>query len=175
MHYILETERLGLRTFTLDDTAFIIELLNSPGWLQFIGDRNVKTREQAMAYLENGPMKSYIQNGFGLSLVERKEDGIPIGMCGIVKRDTLSHPDIGFAFLPEYNGKGYAMEMAEATLAYARDTLGLPTILAITLPENSRSIRLLEKIGLSCKGTFSYPNSQEALKLFSNECPQEKL
>ena len=94
---IFETERLRLRKFTFDDTKFIIELLNSPGWIEFIGDRNVKTEDQAAAYLQNGPMKSYVQNGFGLSMVETKA-GHPIGMCGILKRDTLDNPDIGFAF-----------------------------------------------------------------------------
>lgn len=144
---ILETERLRLRKFTLGDTKFIIELLNSPGWIEFIGDRNIKTEEQATAYLQNGPMKSYVQNGYGLSMVETKE-GIPIGMCGIINRDTLEHPDIGFAFLEEFTGQGYAYEIASATLSYAMNTLKISKIVAITLPGNTRSIKLLEKIGM---------------------------
>jgi RimJ/RimL family protein N-acetyltransferase len=168
MKYILETERLRLREFALDDTKFIIELLNSPGWLQFIGDRNVKTEEQATTYLQNGPLKSYIQNGFGLSLVEKKDDNQAIGMCGIIKRDSLDHPDIGFAFLPEHGGKGYAFEMASATLSYAKDKLSIPKVSAITLPANSRSIKLLEKIGLKFVKTFSFPNSNDELLLYSN-------
>jgi RimJ/RimL family protein N-acetyltransferase len=95
---ILETKRLRLREFTLEDTAFILDLLNSPGWLRYIGDRGVKTEEQAKNYLLNGPIKSYTKNGYGLSMVERKDDNKPIGMCGIIKRDTLENPDIGFAF-----------------------------------------------------------------------------
>src|SRR5215210_8708442 len=102
MNYILETDRLRLRQFTLQDTSFIIELLNSPGWLKFIGDRNVKSEPQARNYLENGPLKSYQEYGYGLSMVERKTDNQAIGMCGILKRQTLEHPDIGFAFLPRF-------------------------------------------------------------------------
>lgn len=168
MNYIFETDRLRLREFTLHDTAFILELLNSPGWLQFIGDRNVKTEEQAKSYLENGPLKSYAEQGYGLSLVEKKEDNTPIGMCGILNRANLNDPDIGFAFLPGFNGNGYAFEMASATLAYAKDKLKLPKISAITIPDNVKSIRLLEKIGLSYSHTFSFPDSEVELLLYRN-------
>ena len=160
---ILETKRLRLRKFTLGDTKFIIQLLNSPGWIEFIGDRNIKTEEQAIAYLQNGPMKSYVQNGYGLSMVETKE-GIPIGMCGIINRDTLEHPDIGFAFLEEFTGKGYAYEIASATLSYAMNTLQISKIVAITLPRNTRSIKLLEKIGM--KPVISFLQNGEELILF---------
>ena len=128
MEYILETERLGLREFNLKDTQFIIELLNSPGWLQFIGDRNVKTAGEAASYIKNGPIKSYSENGFGLCMVEIKENKTAIGMCGLIKRDGLENPDIGFAFLPNYMTKGYAFEIACATLSYAKDTLGIHKI-----------------------------------------------
>jgi RimJ/RimL family protein N-acetyltransferase len=168
MQHILETERLRLREFTLADTSFILELLNSPGWLEFIGDRQVQTEEQAKAYLENGPFKSYQDNGFGLSMVELKEGNQPIGMCGILKRNTLEDPDIGFAFLPVFSGKGYAFEIAEATLNHAQTTLHIPTILAITVPENKRSIHLLEKIGMTYQKDLSFPGDEEVLMLFSN-------
>jgi RimJ/RimL family protein N-acetyltransferase len=167
MNYILETERLQLREFTMDDTAFIIELVNSEGWLKFIGERNVKTEEQAKAYLENGPMKSYREHGFGLSMVEIKEDNRKIGMCGLLKRDTLEHPDIGFAFLPEWMGKGYAFEIACATLIYASNTLKIPTICAIVVPENNRSIKLLEKIGMTFMKRVQLPPNHEELLLYS--------
>jgi RimJ/RimL family protein N-acetyltransferase len=168
MNYILETERLRLRELTLDDTAFIIELVNSPGWLKFIGDRNVKSEEQAKAYLQNGPLKSYRENGFGLSLVETKEGNRKIGMCGILKRDTLEHPDIGYALLPEFTGNGYAFEMAHAMLQYATGQLKLPTICAITVPENARSIKILEKLGLRNMKRIQLPNNQEELLLYYN-------
>ncbi len=168
MKYILETERLRLREFTLNDTKFIVELLNSPGWLQFIGDKNVKTEDQAKNYLENEPIKSYLENGYGLSLVERKGDNKAIGMCGIINRSDLDYPDIGFAFLSEFNGKGYAFEIASATMNYAKDKLNISKILAITLAENSKSILLLEKIGLKFIKTFCFPNSEEELLLYSN-------
>ncbi|MEP7262980.1 MAG: GNAT family N-acetyltransferase [Bacteroidota bacterium] len=148
MKIILETERLALREFTLDDASFIIALLNTPGWLKYIGDRNVKSVEDAKKYLQNGPMKSYEENGFGLMMVLLKEGMIPAGMCGIIKRASLEHPDIGFAFLPQFTGKGYATEIATATMDYAKNKLQLPVIFGITLPENIRSIQLLEKSGL---------------------------
>lgn len=168
MNYILKTERLRLREFTLDDTAFIIELLNSPGWLQFIGDRNVKTDEQARAYIENGPLKSYRVNGYGLWLVEIIKDEKSIGMCGIINREYLDNPDIGFAFLPGYHGHGYAYEVVSATMDYAKQHLQILKMEAITIAENERSIRLLEKIGLRFSKTFCFPDSKDALLLYSN-------
>jgi RimJ/RimL family protein N-acetyltransferase len=164
---ILETDRLTLRQFTLNDTAFIIKLLNSPGWLEFIGDRNVTTREQAENYLLSGPLKSYHENGFGLYLVELKHDKTPIGMCGLLKRDYLENPDIGFAFLPEKMGMGYAFEIAKATIAYSKETLQVPHVLAITMHTNKSSINLLEKVGLTFLKMVSSPTGEE-LMLFGN-------
>jgi [ribosomal protein S5]-alanine N-acetyltransferase len=163
---ILQTARLLLRELTPGDTTFLIALLNSPGWLRYIGDRNVRTEEQAQAYLENGPWRSYRENGFGLYLVQRLEDGQALGLCGLLKREGLEHPDIGFAFLPEYMGRGYAFESASAMLEYAKNTLRLPTILAIVLPENQASIRLLEKLGMQQDGTYCLPGEQERLWLY---------
>jgi RimJ/RimL family protein N-acetyltransferase len=168
MKQILETDRLRLREFNNEDTAFIISLLNSEGWLKFIGDRHVRTPDQAKAYLENGPLKSYLENGYGLSLVERKEDNKPIGMCGILNRDTLGNPDIGFAFLPEFNGNGYAFEIVSATMLYAKEKLTLPKVLAITLPDNTRSISLLKKIGFTFKKTIRLPDGTQDLSLYEN-------
>jgi len=168
MKCILETERLRLKEFTPIDSEFIVELLNSPGWLQFIGDRNIKTEEQAKHYLENGPIKSYKENGYGLWLVEKKADNTAIGMCGIIKRETLNHPDLGFAFLPAYNCNGYAFEITSATMEYAKHQLNISKILAITVPNNSKSIRLLEKIKLKFIQTIIFPTSQEELLLYSN-------
>jgi RimJ/RimL family protein N-acetyltransferase len=164
---ILETNRLLLREFTLDDTPFIIELLNSPGWIEFIGDRNVKTEEQAKLYLQNGPLKSYKENGFGLSMVQLKDGNTPIGMCGIIRRHNLDGTDIGFAFLPEFISKGYGYEIAWAVLKHAKAVLQLPTILAITVPHNRASIKLLEKIGLKFVKLFHFPDSEEELLLYS--------
>lgn len=166
---VLQTERLRLRPFALTDTAFIIDLLNSPGWLEFIGDRHVKTEEEATAYLQNGPMKSFDLYGYGLCLVERREDGVPVGMCGVFKRDNLEKPDIGFAFLPQYSGAGYAYEIASATMEHAREVLKLPEIWAITVPQNERSIKLLQKIGLRYAKTFRFPGSEQDLLLYSTE------
>ncbi|MEO5890069.1 MAG: GNAT family N-acetyltransferase [Ferruginibacter sp.] len=168
MNYILETERLKLREFTINDTKFIIELLNSPGWLEFIGDRNIRTEEQAKGYLKNGPLKSYQDNGFGLYLVETNNDLTPIGMCGIIKRENLANPDIGFAFMQEFMGQGFAFEIANATVAFAKNVLNLPVIFAITVPHNKKSISLLEKLGLKFCKIINFQNSREDLMLFSN-------
>jgi RimJ/RimL family protein N-acetyltransferase len=168
MNYLFETERLKLRELTLDDTSFITELVNSPGWLKYIGERNVKTLAQAKAYLENGPIKSYRENGFGLWLVEKKENKISIGLCGILRRDQLELPDIGFAFLPAFTGMGFASEAAEATMVFARERLLLQKICAIVMPENNSSIRLLEKVGMKFSKPFRFPDGKEELALYTN-------
>jgi len=165
MTEILETDRLILRQFELTDAKFIVELVNSPGWIEFIGDRNIRTEEAASNYLQNGPMKSYRENGFGLCMVELK-DGTPIGMCGILRRDTLENPDIGFSFLPKFTGMGYAFEIANATINYAKNRLNLKTILAITVPNNKRSRHLLEKIGLMFIKTIYTSVDNEELMLY---------
>ena len=168
MQSILETDRLRIREFSLDDAAFIIELLNSPGWLQNIGDRHVHTTEQAIAYLQNGPIKSYAQNGFGLWMVELKKGFTPIAMCGIIRRDFLEHPDIGFALLPSYMGQGYAYEMASAVLAYATNELQLTKLCAIVLAENEHSIKLLNKLHFQPQSTIVYPGTNDELLLYEN-------
>ncbi|WP_291403618.1 GNAT family N-acetyltransferase [Daejeonella sp.] len=168
MNYILETERLALRELNESDASFIIELLNSDGWLKYIGDRNVKTEDQARDYLNNGPIKSYQDNGYGLYLVELKNEKIPIGICGIIKRDTLEFPDIGYAFLPKYMGQGYAFEIAQQTLQYAKNQLNINKILAITNPENKASIKLLGKLGLTFQKMIDATNDSIELKLFSS-------
>lgn len=167
MKSILSTERLYLREFTLEDVSFIIELLNSPGWIQFIGDRNVHSEEDAKKYLLNGPLKSYKENGFGLSMVVRTDNGLPIGMCGLLKRDTLRNPDIGFAFLPEFGGQGYAFEITDALLTFARQNWKAQKISAIALPNNSKSIRLLEKLGFHFESIFRLAPDKEELHLYN--------
>lgn len=163
----LETDRLTFRQLTLADAPFIVELVNTPGWLRFIGERNIKTSEQAENYLENGPIASYAQNGFGLYGVELKSEKTLIGMCGLIKRETLPDPDIGFAFLPEFTGSGFAFEAADAVMSLATNTLKLPVVLAITLPENESSRKLLEKIGLKFVRMTSSPDKED-LMLYSN-------
>lgn len=166
MATVLETPRLTLRKFTLNDTPFTIELLNTEGWLKYIGDRNIKNEEQAKHYLINGPLKNYNENGFGLSLVELKVTQTPIGMCGLIKRTYLENTDIGFAFLPAYSGKGYGYEIANATLNYAKNNLKIKTIDAITLPTNTNSIKLIEKLGMTYHSIFIDPNTKEELLLY---------
>lgn len=144
---VLETDRLVLRRMSVDDAEFELRLLNEPSFLRFIGDRGVRTLEDARAYILKGPVDMYERLGFGLYITELKEEGVPIGICGLVKRDFLEDVDIGFAFLPEFWGQGYASEAAAAVMEYAKGALGLKRLVAITNPENHSSIRLLEKLG----------------------------
>ena len=143
-----ETERLLLRPLTEDDAEFMLELLNDPSFIRNIGDRRVRSLDGAKAYITNGPVASYARNGFGLYLVELQETHESMGICGLIRRNTLSDVDIGYAFLPPYRGQGYALEAARAVVEYARGTMQLPRLLAITSPENNASNALLEKIGM---------------------------
>ncbi len=163
---VSETERLQLRHLTLDDAPFVLELVNDPSWIQFIGDRGIRTVAQAEAYLQNGPIASYAENGFGLYLVQRKEDAVPLGMCGLLKRPSLPHADIGFAFLPQFTGQGYGFEAATAVLHHARHDLNLPAVLAIVVPNNHRSIKLLQKLGLRFQKMVSLAEDQPEVMLF---------
>ncbi|HET9294082.1 MAG TPA: GNAT family N-acetyltransferase, partial [Gemmatimonadales bacterium] len=146
---------------------FILGLLNEPSFLRYIGDRGVRTVEDARAYIAKGPIDSYDRHGFGLLLVSRKEDGVPIGMCGLLRRDALPDVDVGFAFLPAFWGKGYAFESAAAVLSYGREVLGLNRIVAITSPENEGSIRVLTKLGMRFEGMIRLADSEPEVRLFA--------
>jgi RimJ/RimL family protein N-acetyltransferase len=164
---ILESARLRIRQLTFDDAAFVLRLLNEPSFLQNIGDRGVRTRDDARNYILTGPMASYAQYGFGLFRVELKDSGTPIGMCGLLKRDYLDDADIGFAFLPEFWSKGYAYESAAAMMAHGRESLGLKRIVAITAPDNHGSMNVLRKIGLEFERMVRRPNETEDTRLFT--------
>ncbi len=166
MEIVIETERLILRKFTIEDAPFMLELLNTPTWIRFIGDRNVHSVEEAQQYLINGNIKNYSTHGFGFYLVAVKETGESIGMCGLVKRDSLDDTDIGFAFLPQFIGKGYGFEAASATLIYAQNTLQLHKIIAIVNPDNADSIKLIKKIGLQFEKMVQLPFTDIELMLF---------
>ena len=166
MTIILTTKRLFIRPFTLDDAPFILELLNEPSFIQNIGDRGVRSLADACAYLLNGPIASYERNGFGLYGVELKAEGVMVGMCGLIRRDTLPDVDIGFAFLPPYWGLGYAFEAAAAVMAYGRDALKLDRIVAIVSPGNEASINVLRKLGLHYERMIPWADDDSALKLF---------
>ncbi len=164
---VLETERLILRQLTIDHAEFVLELLNEPSFLQYIGDRGVRNLEDAREYILNRLITSYERNGFGLYLVELREGRIPIGISGLVKRATLPDADIGFAFLPAYWSKGYALESAAAVMNYARETLKLDRILAITSPDNEASAKLLGKIGLRFERMIKLSEDADEVKLFT--------
>lgn len=166
---VLETDRLILRRFTVGDAQFILTLLNEPSFLRYIGDKNVRNLEDARQYILNGPIASYEKNGFGLYLVELKESTTPIGMCGLLKREELPDPDIGFAFLPAVWGKGFASEAAAAVLKDAHQKLRLERILAITSLDNDTSIKLLERLGFTFQRAIKMLLTGEQVKLFARD------
>jgi len=163
---IITTERLDICKLSLKDAPFILKLLNTPSWLRFIGDRNVHSVEDARSYLEKGYLKSYETLGYGFYLLKLKETGTPVGICGLIRRDFLNDADIGFALLPEYEGKGYGYESSNAVLRYAIQELGMKRIVAITDSENVASQKLLEKLGLKYECMVAYPGDDEPLMLF---------
>jgi len=167
MDAVLETERLTMRHLDVSDAEFIVSLLNEPGFLQYIGDRQVRSIDDAVGYILKGPAASYRQHGFGLDLVQLKSDGSRIGICGLIQRDYLPHPDIGYAFQEKFWFKGYGVEAAAGVLQHARLVLGLPRILAITSEENVGSIRVLEKIGLGFERHFEQPGYPAPSRLYS--------
>ena len=170
---VLRTPRLRLRWFepaAEADQQFVIELLNDPDWIANIGKRDVSTREQAEAYLRDGPRAMCEKLGFGLYMVE-VTDGptapTPVGMCGLLKRDHLPDVDIGFAFLPAWRGQGMAREAAEGVLRWAQEQLGIPRILAIVTPSNDPSLGLLERLGFADEGLIQVPPDNETLRLLA--------
>lgn len=164
----LETDRLIVRPITFDDAPFILTLLNEPSFLRYIGDKQVRTVEDARQYILNGPVASYERHGFGLCLMELRESNTPVGMCGILKREELPDPDIGFALMPDFWNKGLAFEAAAAVLKDARERLKLNRILAITSLDNDASINLLERLGFSFEEIIQLASDREQVRLFIN-------
>lgn len=150
---VLQTARLRLRHFERRDAAFILELLNEPSWVANIGERHVRDLAQAEAWIEEKLVAVYARLGFGFWAVERQEDGALLGMCGLIRRDTLPAADLGYAFVPRAWGRGYAREAAAACLHHARAALGLAEVLAITGPDNQASQRLLADLGFTLRET----------------------
>lgn len=163
---VIETERLSLRQLSLEDAPFILTLVNQPSFLRYIGDKQVRNIEDAQQYLLNGPIASYKQNGFGLYLVQLKDGGASIGMCGLIKRAELPNVDIGFAFLPDFWGQGFGFEAATAVLKYGQETLQLDRIVAITSLDNEPSIKLLRRMGFILEEIINLGKDREQVKLF---------
>jgi ribosomal-protein-alanine N-acetyltransferase len=166
---VIETERLTLRQLVITDAEFILGLLNQPSFLRYIGDKGVRTIDDARNYIVSGPRNSYERNGFGLWLVELRNTKMPTGICGLLKRDTLTDADVGFAFLPEFWSMGYAYESASAVMGYARNVIGLKRVLAITNPDNAGSIKVLEKIGLRFEKMIRLSESEPEINLFASD------
>jgi RimJ/RimL family protein N-acetyltransferase len=171
---VLETKRLNLRWLNVHDAPFILELLNDPSFIRFIGDKGVRTLDDARNYILNGPVASYEKFGFGLNAVDLKDANVPIGICGVLKRDTLPHPDIGFAFLPAYWNKGYAYEASAAVLEHARNNLNIDRVLAITTPDNDASAKLLVKLGLRLDRLIKLSPDADEVKLFTVGIDEEQ-
>lgn len=150
--HILDTERLSLREFTPLDAPFLLRLVNEPGWLRHINDPGVRTLDDALAWAEGRLLKAYRELGHGFWAVERREDGVLVGLCGLFKRPALPEPDLGYALLAEHEGRGYALEAARGCVAHARDVLGWPTLMAITALDNAPSVALLDKLGFVEQG-----------------------
>lgn len=163
---ILRSERLQLRRMTLDDADFIVELLNSPKWIKYIGQRKVETLELAEQYLQERVLPSYESLGFGFYIIERLSDGVRLGNCGLTLRDGMEHADIGYALLPQYEGKGYALEAAGAVLEYGIKVHKLTHVAAIVTSDNARSIHLLKKLGMQYETKIKLPDDDEELMLF---------
>jgi RimJ/RimL family protein N-acetyltransferase len=162
---MLQTPRLRLRELTAEDAPFTLRLLNEPSFIANIADRGVRTLEDAVRYLDRGPIASYALHGFGMWLVEIADTGEAAGMCGLVRREGLADVDIGYAFVPEHWGRGLAREAARAVLAHARDALGLKRLVAIVNLGNARSARLLESLAFADRGTIELGG--ETLRLFA--------
>jgi RimJ/RimL family protein N-acetyltransferase len=163
--FIAETPRLQLRRVKLSDAEFFHRLLNEPSWLENIGDRGVRSAAEAVVYIRKQIWEPYRSSGFGMYLVQRKEDGAPIGLCGLVQRDFLEYPDLGFALLPEHVGQGYALEAAQSVIALVESRWGIGQLCAITKGENSKSVRLLERLGFHRERSCAIPNG-EMLELY---------
>lgn len=166
---VLETERLVLREVEATDAAFLLELLNSPGFLENIGDRGVRDEAQSRAYIADRLTASYRDHGFGMWLAAQRSDGKPVGLAGLVRREGLDYPDVGYAFIPLAWGQGYAQEAAAAVVAHARGPLGIPVLAAITTPENFASMAVLRKIGFTDRGMISLPGAERESTYFT--CP----
>jgi [ribosomal protein S5]-alanine N-acetyltransferase len=166
---VIETERLNLREMSEADAAFVLELLNDPDFVRNVADRGVRTIEEARRYVSERFVEGYRRNGFGFWLVEPKDERMPAGICGLVKRDELPGLDVGYAFLAPFRSKGYASESASAVAAYARDMLGLRRLYAVVNPDNAGSIRVLEKLGMRFERMFKLSGEESEVKLFAAE------
>lgn len=164
--WLLETERMVLRRVTLDDAGLMLAVWNDPAFIRHVGDRGIRTLEQAEAALKEGAFKLYEEYGYGPYCMSLKKDGTQIGICGLFRRDNLDDPDIGFGVLPDYCGKGFAGEAAAAVVAHARDDLGIEYLTAIVSPENVASIGLIEKLGLRFSRGITMPGDEDEISLY---------
>jgi RimJ/RimL family protein N-acetyltransferase len=167
--HILATERLRLRTLAPQDAPFYLQVVNEPAFIAFIGDRGIRTVDAARQAIVDGPMAMQAALGHSLYLVERTDDGAPIGMCGLIKRETLAEVDLGYAYLPQYGRQGYATEAAAGVLAHAA-RLGMARVLAITSPANAASNAVLKRVGMQFQEMVYLTPDDPGTLLFSYDC-----
>lgn len=169
----LQTPGLVLRRVTLDDADLMLAVWTDPAFVSNVGDRGIRSIDDAKQAMQEGAFKLYANYGYGPYAMVSKAGGERIGICGLFKRDNLDHPDIGFAVLPEFRGKGFAAEAAFAVLAHARDDLELEELTAIVSPGNAPSIGLVEKLGLAFAGMITMPGDDEEICLYSMRLRQQ--
>lgn len=165
--HIISSDRLILRLFNTSDAAFVLELLNDPGWVKNIGDRGIRNLDQARDWILTKPLESQSRCGFSFYVVVLKDTQTAIGICGLIKREMLQNVDIGYAFLPQYGGQGYAIEAARATMQHARQDLGLSQLAAITSPGNVKSNSLLKKLGFTLEEVLVLPGEERETNLYA--------
>jgi len=167
MQLTLQSERLFIRTLTIIDAGFMLQLMNSPNWIKNIGDRRVTNKTEASNYILNKIIPSYKKNGFGLFLVCLKENKKPIGICGILQREGLNTPDLGFAIIPAMEGQGFATEASKEVIQFAREVLDLSTLAGITKPDNIASISVLTKLGMEFEQSIKLPEDPNTFSLYT--------
>ena len=168
---LIITPRLQLRELTPADAPLVLALLNDPDFIRNVSDRGIRTLDAASDYLLRGPLLSYAENGIGLWCVERREDGVAVGMCGLIRRAGLADVDVGYVMLPAWRGLSYASEAATACVQYGLHSLHLPRVVAYINPDNAASARVLSKAGLHACGHITLPEAKAPVLLFSTEAP----
>lgn len=164
---LITTERLTIRQLSARDASFILEQYNEPAFLENIGDKKIRSIDDAINNIVDWAQASYRKNGIGLLLMELRDCGTPIGTCGLIKRDDIQDYDLGYSLLEKYQRQGYVMEAAQTVLEHAKNVLALSRVVGYTSALNEASIRVLEKLGFEAEGDFNFPGYDKPSKIFA--------